>query len=405
MSIATIAKNGALSLSLLVSAATAASEPLIEHWVALAWERHPDGQAARLLPEVERVQIAGTGAWMPPQSELDIQSDGLTTLKLSQMIPWPGKISAMRRSQQGKTEMARADSAKARQELARSVREAAWMEWMAREKLAVLRSQAGIVQNLSESATRNLSQGMGSAAEAWLTRARSESLESQVQSTEAELAAARAMRESWTGKSQDSLSPALPERPNWDDSALVQASLKRPDIEAMRREAHMREAMKAASERALKPDLMGGVMLMRMTNGMPGVGVMAGMSLPFAPWARGMTDGNVAAEEVRGRLAALRGAAMGTMARAQIADHAARARGAWKALRRLDSLVTPGQESALEETRRRYAQGREMLAMVLAMEEMVRMTRMEAIMRRGEYELEKVRLADAAGLDDLGGAR
>jgi len=67
--------------------------------------------------------------------------------------------------------------------------------------------------------------------------------------------------------------------------------------------------------------------------------------------------------------------------------------------------VTPGQESALEETRRRYAQGREMLAMVLAMEEMVRMTRMEAIIRRGEYELEKVRLAEAAGLDNLGGAR
>lgn len=404
MSIATIAGNGALALCLLSSIATA-SEPVIERWVALAWERHPDGQAARLLPEIERVQIAGTGAWMPPQSELDIQSDGLTTLKLSQMIPWPGKTSAMRRSQEGKTEMARADSAKARQELARSVREAAWMEWMAHEKLALLRSQAEIVQNLSESAARNLSQGMGSASEAWLTRARAEVLENQVQSAEAELASARAMRESWTGKSEDSLRPALPERPDWDDSTLARASLNRPDIEAMHREAHMREAMKAASKRALRPDLMGGVMLMRMTNGMPGVGVMAGMSLPFAPWARGMTDGNVAAEEVRERLASLRGAAMGTMARAQIADHAARARGAWKALRRLDSLVTPGQQSALEETRRRYAQGREMLAMVLAMEEMVRMTRMEAIMRRGEYELEKVRLAEATGLDNLGGAR
>jgi hypothetical protein len=63
----------------------------------------------------------------------------------------------------------------------------------------------------------------------------------------------------------------------------------------------------------------------------------------------------------------------------------------------IDSLL-PAQERAVADAGSRYAQGREMLTMVLAMEDMATMTRMEAVMRRGEYELERARLYAAAGL-------
>jgi outer membrane protein TolC len=91
--------------------------------------------------------------------------------------------------------------------------------------------------------------------------------------------------------------------------------------------------------------------------------------------------------------------AMARMARSEVTDHSQRARAAWAAWKRLDSLVLPGEENALALTRTRYGQGSEMLSMVLAMEEMIRMTRMDAIMQRGTYELERARLAAAAGVE------
>lgn len=95
------------------------------------------------------------------------------------------------------------------------------------------------------------------------------------------------------------------------------------------------------------------------------------------------------------------------MALVEVQDHMAKAKAAWQALRILDSLVLPGQDQAVVDARSRYAQGREMLPMVFTMEDMVRMTRMDGIMRRGEYELERVRLFAAAGVEPgrKGGAR
>ena len=90
----------------------------------------------------------------------------------------------------------------------------------------------------------------------------------------------------------------------------------------------------------------------------------------------------------------IRADAMERMARSEVLDHADRARGAWTAWKRLDSLVLPGLDQALSQTRSRYGQGREMLSMVLSMEEMVRMTRMEAAIERmriagGKEEFQK----------------
>lgn len=87
------------------------------------------------------------------------------------------------------------------------------------------------------------------------------------------------------------------------------------------------------------------------------------------------------------------------MALSDLQGHARKAQAAWEAFRETDSLVIPGLERAVADVRSRYAQGREMLPMLLSMEDMVRMARMQRIMSRGEYELERVRLQAAAWTD------
>ena len=394
---------GALCAAVACAAQPPSEERILRGWLDRVRSEHPQARVVASRGDAERADAGGSRAWMAPQVEFDLQSDGLADAKFTQMIPWPGKTAAMEGAAKAKVEMARADSAGAWQDLERQVREAAWMEWMERERARVLRDQERVVRALAEASRRNLSEGMASASDAWILLARAEQVAAEADRAEASARSARAMRRSWTGPVDDSLVPDPPRAPAWDDSVLVRRSRERPDVESMRREARMRGAMGRAAASGLKPDLMAGAMVMRMANGMPGWGLMAGFTVPFAPWADGMAVGGSRAEQARERDAQGRAEAMARMAAGEVADHSSRARGAWSAWKRLDSLVLPGQERALEQVRVRYAQGREMLAMVLSMEEMVRMSRMEGIMRRGEYELEKVRLAASAGrrIEDL----
>jgi outer membrane protein TolC len=180
--------------------------------------------------------------------------------------------------------------------------------------------------------------------------------------------------------------------------------MRRGDIASMEKDAAMQEAMSESMRTGLRPDIMVGGMAMIMPDGMPGWGVMAGLTLPFVPWAKGMATGEAAGTHARSRATQSKAESMKRMAHAEVIDHANKARAAWNGLSELDTLVLPGQENAIADARARYAQGREMLSMVLAMQDMALMTRMEAAMRRGEYELERARLLAAAGLESFGQA-
>ena len=371
----------------------------VEGWVRIVLESHPQARTAGLGVESERLQVDGTRAWMPPQVQMDWQSDGLVDAKVSQGIPWPGKTGSMETVQRDKVEMARSDSSEIRRRIELAVREAAWMEWMNGEKARLLKQQVGVVRDLAKNAERNQAQGMATASETWILRARAEQIEAQAAQLDGEAASAKAMREGWTGSVRDSLEPGRPDAPAWNDSVLAKASGNRPDIVAMHRDADMREAMGRASELSLRPDLMVGGMVMQDQGGMMGWGLMAGFTVPFAPWSSGMANGQARSSKAQARLSQARAEAMIRMAQSEVADHSHRARSAWDAWNRLDSLVLPGLGNALSLTRARYGQGREMLSMVLSMEEMVRMTRMDAVMQRGTYELERARLAAAAGVE------
>jgi outer membrane protein, heavy metal efflux system len=371
----------------------------LDRWVDEARLHHPTATAAHWSVEAARAQIPGTQAWMPPSTQMQAQSDGLVTLSISQMIPGPGKTASQKAVRDVQLEMGRSDSAETLRKLDLSVREAAWMEWMAWEKAKLVARQHVAAVRLRDAVLRNQSAGMATPTEGWLAQVRVRQLKVQGEQLQSEAITATQMRQSLAGAGEDPLVTGSATAPDWGDSTLLAALENRPDLRSMNSDASMQEAMKEAMRKSLVPDFMVGGMLMRMTNGMPGWGVMAGMTLPFAPWSRGMADAEIAGSSARGHERMMRRETMKRMARTEVFDHAARAKAAWNALREIDSTILPGQDRAADDARARYAQGKEMLSMVLSMEEMIRMTQMEAIMRRGEYEMETARLEAAAGLD------
>lgn len=358
---------------------------------------HPQSREAHWSPRVQEARVAGARSWMPPTLQVEGRSDGEMSLNFQQGILWPGSRSRMAKVEDTRLEMVRFDSVGTMVRLALSVREAVWMEWMSEAMLAILDSQLVRAEVLAETSRRNLAVGMATPSDSWLADARRTQARVRRDQGRREVEAARAMRESWTGPGE--LPDAGP--PAWaawlDDPRLDSAAARRPDVESMRREVAMNEAMAAAAEDALRPELMVGGMAMRMPDGMPGWGAMVGISLPFVPWASGMPRAEVAAARSKARVDLARLEGMGRMVRAETAEHRARARAAWEALRLLDSAVVPGQARARADALERWKQGREMTSMVVAMDEMVGMAAMERVVQRQTYEVERARALAAAG--------
>lgn len=381
----------------IVSAASGESaDSVLAGWIRQAQHHHPSAMAANEVVAAGASHKIGAGAWMAPEARLESRSDGTAELSLSQMFPAPGAISARRREREAAVRMAREDSSGTALRIAVSVGESAWMEWMAWRRHDILAGQESVLVALHGSAQRLQSQGMLPTSEVWLARARAEEARSETERALAEARAATAMREVWTGPGQEVLRPGDPAPPDWEDSVLVGALPERPDLRAVAEEAGMHEAMAGGMRSENRPNLMLGGMVMRMADGMPGWGIMAGTSLPFVPWARGMAASGARAEEARSREAFARREAMERMARSELSGASARARAAWSARERALSVLA-GRDEALEDARRRYGQGVEMLRMALSMEEMARMARLDEAMRRSEYEIERIRTWAASG--------
>ncbi|HNY31994.1 MAG TPA: TolC family protein [Fibrobacteria bacterium] len=383
------------------------ADPFLDRWVDRAIARHPEVEAARWAVQAAQAVESGARAWMPPTGQLQYQSDGRVDFSLSQMVPGFGKTTALAEVRSRRTGMVRFDSADRMRKLSLAVREAAWMEWMTWQKVRVLSQQDSAWERWARALERTQAQGMGSASETWIVRAKGVQAKADLAKARAEAEAATAMRESWTGSDTLRLvaPPATP--PDWDSLALLEASGYRADIATMEADAAMQRAMAGSMRASLRPDFMVGAMAMRMTDGMPGWGVMVGMTLPFAPWSASMATSEARGAEAAARASEANVEAMRRMAKSEVQGRSRRAIAAWNALRENDSLVLPGLRRAVDDARTRYAQGREMLSMVLSMEDMVRMSAMQAIMFRGEYELERIRLLAAAGaeIQPEGGAK
>ncbi|MBK8802791.1 MAG: TolC family protein [Fibrobacteres bacterium] len=373
------------------------SDSVLERWVERALHANPEAKAVRWSVAAAIAQEQGARSWMPPTTQVQYQSDGKIDLALSQMVPGFGKTAAQAEVRSLRTAMVRLDSADRIRKLSLAVREAAWMEWMAWQKVSVLAGQDSAWTRLSEALQRTQAQGMTSASETWIVRAKASQSKADLAKADAEAVAATAMRESWTGLEHVRMRPDVAVPPDWDSAGLLKVAEDRSDIRTMAADAAMQRAMAGSMRNSLRPDFMVGAMAMRMTDGMPGWGVMAGMTLPFVPWARGMALSEANGSDAAARETESKVQGMRRMARSEVQRHSRKAFAAWKALRETDSLVLPGLQQAVMDLRLRYAQGREMLSMVLAMEDMVRMTRMQSIMLRGEYELERVRLLAATG--------
>jgi len=356
------------------------------------WKRIETNEPGLVAAALARDEAEGgaraMGAWMAPEARVEQMwmTTGMpdaTTLSVSQAIPLGGQPGLRRRAEGQRAAMGgwtALDSVKSREMAFRS----AWWElWGMRSQQVVLRERMELLARASEVAGAQRVSGMVGAEalvrlQTTRSRARLDSLD-----LASRTAAMEAMLLSWLGAPMDSSIGPIdgPSAPAVDLGGTDSLARTQPSVEGMRSEAAMSALEAKAEARGLWPDLMvGGSWKISQTEDPGGFGVMAGITLPFVPWAGGMAEGKVHQARIRERRATFQALAMERMEVARLRALEARIASLRGRLAVLDSAVVPQAKTGQDLSLGALSAGTGSVGMVLETSDMVAMARMEQVM-------------------------
>jgi len=381
-------RHGALRIALASVGAVGASQ------VDEIWMRIQQNEPGLRAISEERAQAEGgqtaMGAWMPPEAKIEQMwmMDGApdaTTISLSQSIPLSGQPGFRRQAEGRRVDMAKWSEADARKSREATFRKTWWDLWGMRQQMGIVRERLDLFAQAEEVARAQRVTGMNG-TESILklltarSRVRMDSLDLVSRMREME-----AMILSWVGGPSDSTVGEIeaPAAEPTDFVASDSLAAAQPGVKGMRAEAEMSELEAKAEKRGLWPDLMVGGTWKQSYSDLPGgYGVMAGITLPFAPWASGMPAGKARQAEARGRKATWNALAMERMERARLQALQARIAALRGRLAVLDSSILPQALDGRNLSMGALAAGTGSLAMVLETTDMVAMAKMERVMAR-----------------------
>jgi len=389
--------------------------PPLESLVREALENNPGLESSRYREEATKQRIDQMRSWKPPNlkyqfnrqplgimGQIDFMS--MHTYSLSQMIPFPGKISARVDMERANYEMSSFDRSDDEVQLAAKLKETYYELWMMERKLEVNRDLQELLENVVASAERMYEVGMAGLEAVLSAQTNVSKLRTEEQTLKNDYNKMLAMlnqlldREPHTALGTIITLPA--EDIPYDAAELERRMLdRRPDIQAMRSGIDMNQAEIRSARREYYPDIMVDVMYMQMPGGMQDqVGAMVSLQIPLAPWSSNMVTKRVseAQSERRSREKALEN--MTSMARSEIRQAMLDIKTQRDVIHLYREEVIPQAEQTAESALGSFQAGKTEYLMVLDSFRMLEMFRMEYYMAQAEFHKSVAELERQAGI-------
>lgn len=212
---------------------------------------------------------------------------------VQQMIPFPGKLSAMKKAEQNRVRMSEADQQTVKQETIRLVKTALYELYLIDRSIDINKSSQNLFKNIIAIALKKYENGMGKQtdilrAQSELTKLVNDSI-SLVQKRQSMTAMINAYR----NKHVDAPIPFIPEilppqiiYPSID-SLIVIAKISRPELHSMTNGIAMQKSELVSVKKEYFPDFMIRGSYKQMATGTDDWSLMVGITLPVAPWSIG----------------------------------------------------------------------------------------------------------------------
>jgi outer membrane protein, heavy metal efflux system len=331
-----------------------ATDPALARYVSEVLARNPGLKARTLERDSAKQEASAAGIY--PDPELAIMVDNvpermggdmpMVRYQVSQMLPWPGKLSLMEQAMARRTD-ARAAAARVRGlDLEREAKRAYFMLSMNAGLRQINRSSRELLTTIANAALARYGAGTGGHHEVVRAEVERNAVDVEAVDLEGERVSTVAMMNALRNSAADTpiTDPPLPEAPAGSPvpplAELVRlAEARRPELGTMRAMQREETSMASLARRERLPDFMASVWYNQNIGGPDAGGLMVGASLPLF---------NVTRQNRRAQAADLRAAsakgdleAMQAMIRFEVADARRRLETAIRTLDLVVNVATP----------------------------------------------------------------
>jgi outer membrane protein, heavy metal efflux system len=301
---------------------------------------------------------------------------------IQQMLPFPGKLGAMTGAQRKRTEMLKADRRTLEQDIIRNVKSAYFEAYLLDRRMEINKETQALVRGFVAIARKQYELGMGNQYD--ILRAQTELsslvndsivLSQQRKSVEGMLNALCNRPVTTEVAFIPEIEPGMPE---YNLDTLVGIAQKhRPELQAMQSGVEMRQAERCAAAKEYLPDFMVRGTYKRMTQSNDDWSLMAGVTVPVAPWSFGKYSAQTARTDadISGTQSEL--ANMKNMIASEVNDALLKMESSRERLKLSKETAIPQAKQTLESALAAYRTGKQEFLMLVDIQRMLVMAKLD----------------------------
>lgn len=350
----------------------------LDELIEEALEKNPELKAGRYMSDAARTRVSQVTAWDAPQVGVEffqtpIQSfpnpakDGMETdYFIQQMVPFPGKLSAMGKAAASNARMVEEGYKALERKVISDLKSAYYELYLVQRKIQLNQENQELMRQFVQIASKQYEVGTGEHHEVLRAQVELSTLINEGVILQKEKKAAEAMLNTLLSRPTDSPLGFVPDPdvslPPLTFSQLKQLALEiRPEVRAMDYAIDMNRAELRLSKREYFPDLMFRVMYKDMARTKDDFwSAMAGVSIPLTFWSKGKYTSKVQENELNVRKAEEEYNNMKNMALFEVQDALVKVQTNQNLVLLYKNTVIPQARQTLESTVIAYQTGRSM---------------------------------------------
>ncbi len=356
---------------------------VLDSLIAEARRNNPELLAARHKAGASAARVDQASSWESPQIGMEFYQTPTSSFPnparhsmendyyVQQMIPFPGKLSAMGRAAESEASMASQDYAALENKVIRDLKSAYYELYLVQRKIQLNAENQSLMKSFVEIARKQYEVGMGQQADILRAQTEYSTLVTDGVNLQREKRVTESMLNTLLNRPAEAPLDSVPgivrESPQWTFDQLKPIALaNRPELASMKAGVAMREAELSAAHREYWPDIMTRLMYKNMVGSTQDFwSAMVGISIPLAPWSGGKVTSRVEETELNVQKAEADRAAMENMVLYEVQRALVGVETNRNLLQLASSTSIPQAEQTLQSTVASYQAGKTEFLMVI----------------------------------------
>ena len=393
------------------------SEPAeLREYVQMALQNNPQLKAARHQASAAFSKVGQVTSWEAPQVGVEFFQAPIQSFPnplkdqmemdyfIQQMIPFPGKLSAMGSAAENNANMMEQSYRALEKKIIRELKSAYYELYLVQRKIAINAENQDLMRSFVDIARQQYEVGMGQQADILRAQTEFSSLINEGINLQQEVRQVEAMINTILNRTTDTPFGSIPDIeaavPQWTFAQISSlAAENRPELKAMNYNIDMYRAELSASKREYYPDLMGRLMYkdMAMTND-DFWSAMLGVNIPLTFWSRGKYTRKVEENQLNVSKAQEDYSSMKNMVFFEVQDALVKVQTKQNSLDLLKTTVIPQAEQTLKSTIAAYQTGKTEFLMLIDAYRMLLMSELDYYIAVMNFMASQAQLEQAVGL-------